>query len=36
LGLGVQTAVNDAADILDGDSGLLWLLLLAVIIILAG
>jgi len=36
LALGVQTAVNDAADILDGDSGLLWLLLLAVIIILAG
>lgn len=36
LGLGLQTAVNDAADILDGDSGLLWLLLLAVIIILAG
>jgi hypothetical protein len=36
LGLGVQTAVNDAADILDGDSGLLWLLLLALIIILAG
>ncbi|MBK8905686.1 MAG: hypothetical protein IPM53_31175 [Anaerolineaceae bacterium] len=36
LGLGVQTAVNDAADILDGDSGLLWLLLLAVIIILIG
>lgn len=36
LGLGVQTAVNDAADILDGDSGLLWLLLLAVIIILVG
>lgn len=36
VGLGVQTAVNDAADILDGDSGLLWLLLLAVIIILAG
>ena len=36
LGSGVQTAVNDAADILDGDSGLLWLLLLAVIIILAG
>ena len=36
LGLGVQTAVNDAADILDGDSGLLWLLLLAVIIILTG
>ena len=36
LGLGAQTAVNDAADILDGDSGLLWLLLLAVIIILAG
>ena len=36
LALGAQTAVNDAADILDGDSGLLWLLLLAVIIILAG
>ncbi|MAT96885.1 MAG: hypothetical protein CL608_07065 [Anaerolineaceae bacterium] len=36
LGLGLQTAVNDAADILDGDSGLLWLLLLAVIIILIG
>ncbi|MCC6607193.1 MAG: hypothetical protein IT327_28555 [Anaerolineae bacterium] len=36
LGLGLQTAVNDAADVLDGDSGLLWLLLLAVIIILAG
>jgi hypothetical protein len=36
VGLGVQTAVNDAADILDGDSGLLWLLLLAVIIILIG
>ena len=36
LGLGVQTAVNDAADILDGDSGLLWLLLLAVIIIVIG
>jgi hypothetical protein len=36
LGLGLQTAVNDAADILDGDSGLLWLLLLAVIIILTG
>lgn len=35
LALGVQTAVNDAADILDGDSGLLWLLL-AVIIILMG
>ncbi|MCP4417945.1 MAG: hypothetical protein GY805_15090 [Chloroflexi bacterium] len=31
----VQTAVNDAADILDGDSGLLWVLLLAVIIIFA-
>lgn len=36
LGLGVQTAVNDAADVLDGDSGLLWLLLLAMIIILTG
>lgn len=36
LGIGLQTAVNDAADVLDGDSGLLWLLLLAVIIILAG
>ena len=36
VSLGVQTAVNDAADILDGDSGPLWLLLLAVIIILAG
>ena len=36
LGAGWQTAVNDAADVLDGDSGLLWLLLLAVIIILTG
>lgn len=36
LGVGLQTAVNDAADVLDSDSGLLWLLLLAVIIILAG
>ncbi len=36
LGAGLQTAVNDAADVLDGDSGLLWLLLLAVIIILTG
>ncbi|GJM40933.1 MAG: hypothetical protein DHS20C20_12150 [Ardenticatenaceae bacterium] len=36
LGDGLKTAVNDAADILDGDSGLLWLLLLAVIIILTG
>ncbi|MEZ4592593.1 MAG: hypothetical protein R3D55_15825 [Chloroflexota bacterium] len=36
LGEGLQTAVNDAADILDGDSGLLWLLALAVIIILIG
>lgn len=36
LGEGLQTAVNDAADILDSDSGLLWLLLLAVIIILIG
>ncbi|WP_420645366.1 hypothetical protein [Candidatus Leptofilum sp.] len=36
LGIGLQTAVNDAADVLDGDSGLLWLLLLAVIIILIG
>ena len=36
LGVGLQTAVNDAADILDGDSGLLWLLLLAALIILTG
>ncbi|MBK7896462.1 MAG: hypothetical protein WAS33_10580 [Candidatus Promineifilaceae bacterium] len=36
LGAGLQTAVNDAADILDGDNGLLWLLALAVIIILIG
>jgi hypothetical protein len=36
IAVGVQTAVNDAADILDSDSGLLWVLLLAVIIILAG
>ena len=36
LSAGLQTAVNDAADILDGDSGLLWLLALAVIIILTG
>ena len=36
LGAGLQTAINDAADILDGDSGLLWLLALAVIIILTG
>lgn len=35
LAIGVQTAVNDAAAILDGDSGLLWVLLLAIIIILA-
>jgi hypothetical protein len=34
LGVGLQTAVNDAADILDGDSGLLWLLLLAALVIL--
>ncbi len=36
LGVGLQTAVNAAADILDSDSGLLWLLLLAVLIILTG
>ncbi|VAW34187.1 hypothetical protein MNBD_CHLOROFLEXI01-3798, partial [hydrothermal vent metagenome] len=35
IAVGVQTAVNDAADILDDDSGLLWVLLLAVVIILA-
>lgn len=36
LGVGVQMAVNDAANILDGESGVLWLLLLAVILILTG
>lgn len=35
LAIGLQTAVNDAATILDGDSGLLWVLLLAIIIVLA-
>ncbi len=35
LAIGVQTAVNDAADILDGENGLLWVLLLALILILA-